>query len=167
MSTEDAKVMRNADWRRGNGVDGAVGNRFWRNCALAANKCADQKGIDAPQSIDSPGVVTRALQLNISRRFPSKTWRINHGYISVTITDMERKRTSTRWPTRCPAAPGNPPKGATEVGVIDDKTYSQSSLIQYLTGATAEHGGQIRSGAKDDYYTHLHPPCYLQTERAN
>jgi general secretion pathway protein K len=154
MNTE-VRLARNADydaellWMGRSGIELA-------EFALA-NKCADQKGIDALNQFWAGGASPCS---NDIPQISLKNVPLGHGQISVTIMDMERK-----WDINLVANPRAPQmdvlqKAMAEVGVTDAALSSTviDSILDWCSP-----GDQARfSGAKDDYYTHLNPPYYCK-----
>ena len=154
MSTE-IRLARNADydaemeWMGRSGIDLA-------EFALA-NKCAEQKGIDALNQFWAGGTAPCS---NDIPQITLKNVELGHGHISVTITDMERKWDINWVANAVQPHPEILQRALTEVGVTDaglGSTIADSILDWCNPSTTARF-----SGAKDDYYTHQHPPYYCK-----
>jgi general secretion pathway protein K len=122
-----------------------------------ANKCAEQKTIDALNQFWAGGTSPCS---NDVQNIPLKDVPLGPGRISVTITDMERK-----WDINLVANPRNPQKeilqkALAEVGVTDAEQSSTiiDSILDWIN--PSESAGF--SGAKSDYYLHLNPPYYCK-----
>jgi hypothetical protein len=122
-----------------------------------ANKCAEQKNIDALNQAWAGGTSPCS---NGVENVPLKNYHLGPGVINVTITDMERK-----WDINLVANPRNPQKevlqkALTEVGVTDAEQSSTiiDSILDWIN--PSESAGF--SGAKSDYYLHLNPPYYCK-----
>lgn len=153
MNTE-VRLARNADydteleWAGRSGVELA--------CFQLANKCPEQKGIDAlnqawaggtsPCSNDVPQI---GLSVDLNRC-----------HVTVKITDMERK-----WDINLVANPRVPEtevlqKALTEIGVTDQNQAEtiEDSIIDWCS---PDNPARF-NGAKDDYYMHQNPPYYCK-----
>ncbi len=154
MNTE-VRLARNSDydmemeWMGRSGVELA-------EFALA-NKCAQQRGIDALDQFWAGGTSPCS---NDIPQISLKNVPLGHGQISVTITDMERK-----WDINLVANPSQPEldvlqKALAEVGVTDASQASTiaDSILDWCNPSSTPRF----SGAKDDHYTHLNPPYYCK-----
>jgi general secretion pathway protein K len=122
-----------------------------------ANKCAEQKSIDALNQFWAGGTSPCS---NDVENIPLKNLPLGPGRISVTITDMERK-----WDINLVANPRNPQKeilqkALAEVGVTDAEQSSTiiDSILDWIN--PSETAGF--NGAKSDYYLHLNPPYFCK-----
>jgi general secretion pathway protein K len=122
-----------------------------------ANKCAEQKNIDALNQFWAGGTSPCS---NDVENIPLKNYPLGPGRITVTITDMERK-----WDINLVANPRNPQKeilqkALTEVGVTDAE--QSSTIIDSILDWINPNATSGFSGAKSDYYMHLTPPYYCK-----
>jgi general secretion pathway protein K len=154
MNTE-VRLARNADyddqmeWMGRSGIELA---RF-----ALANKCPEQRGIDALNQFWAGGTSPCSNQIP---QISLTDVPLGMGKISVSIVDMERK-----WDINQAADPRAPQrdvlqKALTIVGVTDPAQVStiEDSLIDWRN----PNGMAGFSGAKDDYYNHLKPPYYCK-----
>lgn len=122
-----------------------------------ANKCAEQKNIDALNQFWAGGTSPCS---NDVENVPLKDFHLGPGTITVTITDMERK-----WDINLVANPQNPQKeilqkALAEVGVSDAE--QSSTIIDSILDWINPNSTSGFSGAKSDYYMHLNPPYYCK-----
>jgi len=122
-----------------------------------ANKCAEQKNIDALNQFWAGGTSPCS---NDVENVPLKNVTLGPGHISVTIADMERK-----WDINMVANPRNPQKeilqkALAEVGVTDAE--QSSTIIDSILDWINPNETAGFSGAKSDYYMHLNPPYYCK-----
>ena len=122
-----------------------------------ANKCADQKSIDALNQFWAGGTSQCSNDVD---NVPLKNVPLGSGHISVTITDMERK-----WDINMVANPRQPQreilqKALTEVGVTDAE--QSSTIIDSILDWVNPNQSSGYSGAKSDYYMRLNPPYYCK-----
>jgi general secretion pathway protein K len=122
-----------------------------------ANKCAEQKSIDALNQFWAGGTSPCS---NDVENIPLKNVPLGPGRISVTITDMERK-----WDINLVANPRNPQKeilqkALAEVGVTDAE--QSSTIVDSILDWINPNETAGFSGAKSDYYLHLNPPYYCK-----
>ena len=154
MKTE-ITLARNADyddemiWMGRSGIELA---RF-----ALANKCPDQRGIDALNQFWAGGTSPCSNDVpQISLQYVP----LGRGTISVKIMDMERK-----WDINMVANPRAPQRAVLQqalsiIGVTDAGLAStiEDSIMDWCSpNNTAGF-----SGAKDDYYMHLNPPYYCK-----
>jgi general secretion pathway protein K len=154
MSTE-IRLARNTDydaqmeWMGRSGVELA--------CYALANKCSEQKNIDALDQFWAGGTSPCS---NDVQNIPLKNVPLGMGHISVTITDMERK-----WDINLVGNPRAPQKeilqkALAEVGVTDAE--QASTIIDSILDWMNPNQSAGFSGAKSDYYMHLNPPYYCK-----
>jgi general secretion pathway protein K len=122
-----------------------------------ANKCAEQKNIDALNQFWAGGTSPCS---NDVENVPLKNFTLGPGVISVTIVDMERK-----WDINLIADPKHPQrdilqKALAEVGVTDAE--QSSTIIDSILDWVNPNESAGFSGAKSDYYMHLDPPYYCK-----
>ena len=115
MSTE-MRLARNTDYDAQMEWMGRSGIELARYAL--ANKCAEQKSIDALNQFWAGGTSPCS---NGVENLPLKNFPLGPGIINVTITDMERK-----WDINLVANPRNPQKAImqkalAEVGVTDEE----------------------------------------------
>ena len=122
-----------------------------------ANKCPDQKGIDALDQYWAGGTTPCS---NGVENFPLKNIQLGGGHIDITITDMERK-----WDINQVANPRSPQreilqKALAEAGVTDEEQSSTiiDSILDWINPSSTSGF----SGAKSDYYMGLNPPYYCK-----
>jgi general secretion pathway protein K len=122
-----------------------------------ANKCPDQKDIDALNQFWAGGT---APCTNDIAQFSLKDFAIGHGRISVTITDMERKFDINQVANSRAPQMEILQKALTEAGVTDP---TQSSTIAESILDWINPGPDARiNGAKDEYYSRQNPPYYCK-----
>lgn len=154
MNTE-VRLARNSDydmeleWLGRSGVELA-------EFALA-NKCAEQKNIDALNQFWAGGTAPCS---NDIPQISLKDVPMGHGKFSVTITDMERK-----WSINLVCNQQQPEiqvlqKAMSEIGVTDASL--SSTIVDSIQDWCSQGSTSRFSGAKDDYYTHLNPPYYCK-----
>ena len=154
MSTE-MRLARNTDYDAQMEWMGRSGIELARYAL--ANKCAEQKSIDALNQFWAGGTSPCS---NDVENIPLKNVPLGPGHISVTITDMERK-----WDINMVANPRNPQKeilqkALAEVGVTDAE--QSSTIIDSILDWINPNESAGFSGAKSDYYLHLNPPYYCK-----
>ena len=154
MSTE-MRLARNTDYDAQMEWMGRSGIELARYAL--ANKCAEQKSIDALNQFWAGG---NSPCSNGVENLPLKNFPLGPGIINVTITDMERK-----WDINLVANPRNPQKAImqkalAEVGVTDEE-QSETIIGSILDWMNPNESAGF-SGAKSDYYLHLNPPYYCK-----
>jgi len=154
MSTE-MRLARNTDYDAQMEWMGRSGIELARYAL--ANKCAEQKTIDALNQFWAGGTSPCS---NDVENIPLRDVPLGPGRISVTITDMERK-----WDINLVANPRNPQKtilhnALAEVGVTDEE--QQSTIIDSILDWINPNETAGFNGAKSDYYLHLNPPYYCK-----
>jgi general secretion pathway protein K len=122
-----------------------------------ANKCAEQKNIDALNQMWAGGTSPCS---NGVEDVSLKDVPLGPGHVTVTITDMERK-----WDINQVANPRQPQreilqKALAEVGVTDAE--QASTIIDSILDWCNPDASSGFSGAKSDYYMHLNPPYYCK-----
>jgi Type II secretion system (T2SS), protein K len=154
MSTE-IRLARNTDYDTQMEWMGRSGVELARYAL--ANKCAEQKNIDALNQFWAGGTSPCS---NDVQNIPLKNFHLGPGTITVTITDMERK-----WDINLVANPRQPQKeilqkALTEVGVTDAEQSSTiiDSILDWVN--PSETAGF--NGAKSGDYMRLNPPYYCK-----